>query len=41
MPPPIHTGSLRYHGMAPMVSHALKLGLIEAGAHLTGEIQDV
>jgi tryptophan synthase beta chain len=33
MPPAIHAGGLRYHGMAPMVSHALKLGLIEAEAH--------
>jgi len=24
---------LRYHGMSPMVSHALKLGLIEAQAY--------
>ena len=32
MPPPLHAGGLRYHGMAPMVSHALKEGLIEAGA---------
>ena len=32
MPAPIHAGGLRYHGMAPMVSHALKLGLIEAQA---------
>jgi len=32
MPPPIHAGGLRYHGMAPTVSHALKLGLIEAQA---------
>ncbi len=32
MPPAIHTGGLRYHGMAPMVSHALALGLIEATA---------
>ncbi|MCX7824767.1 MAG: TrpB-like pyridoxal phosphate-dependent enzyme [Verrucomicrobiae bacterium] len=30
MPPSIHAGGLRYHGMAPMVSHAHKLGLIEA-----------
>lgn len=30
VPPPIHAGGLRYHGMAPMVSHALKEGLIEA-----------
>jgi tryptophan synthase beta chain len=26
MPPSIHAGGLRYHGMSPMVSHALKLG---------------
>jgi len=32
MPPPIHSGGLRYHGMAPTVSHAHKLGLIEAQA---------
>jgi tryptophan synthase beta chain len=28
MPPAIHAGGLRYHGMSPMVSHALKLGLM-------------
>ena len=33
MPPPIHAGGLRYHGMAPMVSHACKLGLVEAEAY--------
>ena len=27
VPPPIHAGGLRYHGMAPMVSHAVELGL--------------
>ncbi|NQU41122.1 MAG: TrpB-like pyridoxal phosphate-dependent enzyme [Lentisphaerae bacterium] len=32
VPPPIHAGGLRYHGMAPMVSHALNQGLIEAEA---------
>jgi len=32
IPPPIHAGGLRYHGMAPTVSHLLKLGLIEAQA---------
>ncbi len=32
MPPSIHAGGLRYHGMAPMVSHCLKLGLIDARA---------
>ena len=30
VPPGIHAGGLRYHGMAPLVSHALELGLIEA-----------
>ena len=33
MPPSIHAGGLRYHGMSPMVSHALKLGLIESEAY--------
>lgn len=33
MPPSIHAGGLRYHGMSPMVSHALALGLIEAEAY--------
>jgi tryptophan synthase beta chain len=33
VPPKIHAGGLRYHGMAPTVSHALKLGLIEAKAY--------
>jgi tryptophan synthase beta chain len=30
MPPSIHAGGLRYHGMSPMVSHARSLGLLEA-----------
>ena len=30
IPPSIHAGGLRYHGMAPLVSHAVKLGLAEA-----------
>jgi tryptophan synthase beta chain len=33
MPPKIHAGGLRYHGMAPAVSHTHKLGLIEAKAY--------
>ena len=33
MPPAIHAGGLRYHGMSPAVSHAHKLGLIEAVAY--------
>jgi tryptophan synthase beta chain len=32
IPAPIHAGGLRYHGMAPMVSHLRKLNLIEATA---------
>ena len=32
-PPGFHAGGLRYHGMAPLVSHAEKLGLIEARAY--------
>jgi tryptophan synthase beta chain len=30
MPPGIHAGGLRYHGMAPMISHARHLGLLDA-----------
>lgn len=30
VPPGIHAGGLRYHGMAPLVSHVLELGLVEA-----------
>jgi tryptophan synthase beta chain len=33
MPPATHSGGLRYHGMAPMVSHVHELGLIEARAY--------
>jgi len=32
VPPAIHAGGLRYHGMAPLVSHVLREGLIEAAA---------
>jgi tryptophan synthase beta chain len=32
VPPGIHAGGLRYHGMAPMVSLGASLGLIEAAA---------
>ncbi len=32
MPPPVHAGGLRYHGMAPIVSHLYNLKLIEARA---------
>jgi tryptophan synthase beta chain len=33
IPPGFHAGGLRYHGMAPLVSHLLDLGLIEAQAY--------
>ncbi|HEY91637.1 MAG TPA: TrpB-like pyridoxal phosphate-dependent enzyme [Dehalococcoidia bacterium] len=32
IPPPVHAGGLRYHGMAPIICHLVKLGLIEATA---------
>ena len=32
IPPGIHAGGLRYHGMAPLVSHLLHLGEMEAVA---------
>jgi tryptophan synthase beta chain len=32
IPPPVHAGGLRYHGMAPLICHLLKLGLVEARA---------
>jgi len=36
-PPGFHAGGLRYHGMAPLVSHLKELGLIEASAYTQGE----
>ncbi len=30
VPPPVHAGGLRYHGMAPLVSHIQREGLSEA-----------
>ena len=32
VPPPVHAGGLRYHGMAPIICHLHKLGLVEARA---------
>ena len=32
-PPGFHAGGLRYHGMAPLVSHLKELGIIEATAY--------
>lgn len=37
MPSPIHAGGLRYHGMAPLVSHCFELGLMEARSY--GQIE--
>jgi tryptophan synthase beta chain len=33
VPAPVHAGGLRYHGSAPLVSHLLDAGLIEAEAY--------
>ena len=33
VPPPIHAGGLRYHGMAPLVSQLVRDGLIEPRAY--------
>ncbi len=33
VPPPIHAGGLRYHGMAPLVSHLVTKGIVEARAY--------
>jgi len=38
VPPPFHAGGLRYHGMAPLVSHIKELGLIEARAYKQVEV---
>ncbi len=37
VPAPVHAGGLRYHGSAPLVSHLLAAGLIEAEAY--GQIE--
>ena len=38
VPPGFHAGGLRYHGMAPLVSHIRNLGLIEAIAYSQPDI---
>ena len=38
VPPGFHAGGLRYHGMAPLVSHVKELGLIEAVAYRQTEV---
>jgi tryptophan synthase beta chain len=30
IPDPIHAGGLRYHGMAPLISHLYELGMMDA-----------
>lgn len=40
VPPSIHAGGLRYHGMAPTVSHLYKQGLIEAKAYTQTAVFD-
>jgi tryptophan synthase beta chain len=40
IPPAVHAGGLRYHGMAPLVSHIKDLGLIDARAYHQVEIFD-
>jgi len=37
-PPGFHAGGLRYHGMAPLVSHCKELGLLEARAYTQSEV---
>ena len=38
IPAPVHAGGLRYHGSAPLVSHLLHAGVIEAEAYHQGEV---
>jgi tryptophan synthase beta chain len=38
VPPPIHAGGLRYHGMAPLVSHLADKGIVEARALATDPV---
>lgn len=41
VPAPIHAGGLRYHGMAPIISHLVKEQIIEARAYNQLETFDV
>ncbi|HZP20619.1 MAG TPA: TrpB-like pyridoxal phosphate-dependent enzyme [Bauldia sp.] len=38
IPPGFHAGGLRYHGMAPLVSHLKQLGMIDAKAYRQSEV---
>ncbi len=40
VPPPIHAGGLRYHGMAPLVSHLVNTGVVEPRAYTQDYIFD-
>jgi tryptophan synthase beta chain len=38
IPPSVHAGGLRYHGSAPLISHLLAAGVIEAEAYHQGAV---
>ena len=38
VPEAIHAGGLRYHGMAPLISHLYELGLMEAVAYTQNDV---
>ncbi len=38
VPAPVHAGGLRYHGSAPLVSHLLAAGFVEAEAYAQGDV---
>ncbi len=40
VPPPIHAGGLRYHGMSPLISHLAKKGVVEPRAYKQTKIFD-
>ena len=40
IPPPIHAGGLRYHGMAPLVSHFVQKGMVESVSFLQKRVFD-
>jgi tryptophan synthase beta chain len=41
VPAPIHAGGLRYHGMAPLVSHLVSMGVVEPRAYSQEKIFEV
>ncbi len=40
IPPAIHAGGLRYHGMSPLISHLAKMGIVEAKAYNEKKVFD-